>query len=368
MFLVLLAPLSWTRAGPEADGAPPAPVTDPVSVAWEKACVVHRFSPETGEWSTSTGPRSVLPLKVIPVVGPHAVAALDPPRGCSGWLFDLHTERWTAIPRSPVISQRAGMDPTTAAFVGDRLVVWGQIFRPAGDQPQGAVLDTKSMTWRPMPNAPVVPRYRCVTAVIGDRLLLWGGYGPLAPDRIGPLGDGAVYDAVKDVWDTIPESPVPGPRYGCAALAWNGRMVLVGGRGPGGFFDEGVIYDPDARTWEKMKAAPVRVGENAAYAVHGDKLFVWSGKAAGGGMSKEGIVYDLRARKWEKLPEAPIPPRLLAFARAHPAGVTVWGGWLSDGTPPQFLTDGATYDFNQRRWQPIAPMPGEVPYELHPGW
>lgn len=365
---ILLVPLFGVRAGRAADAAAQAPVTDPVCVAWEKACVVHRYSVAEGKWRTSVGPRSVLPLKVMPVVGPHAAAALDPMRGCTGWLLDLHTETWTAIPKSPLPDPRGHMDSIAAAFVGDRLVVWGRIVPGAADDvPLGAVLDTKTMTWRPVAKAPIVPRYRCVTAVIGDRLLLWGGYGPLAPNRTGPLDDGAVYDVAKDTWEKMPDSPVPGHRYGCTAQVWNGRMVLFGGRGIGAQIDEGVIYDPEARTWEKMKAPPVGVGVQAAAAVQGDRLFVWSGSGAGGrGLSSEGAAYDLRAQKWEQLPAAPIPPRLLPFARAHAAGVTVWGGWLSRG--PEFLTDGATYDFDQRRWQPIPAMPGEVPYELHPGW
>src|SRR4051812_554959 len=201
--------LALCRGVPAAEKAPGRDaVTDRVCVTWEKGCVVQRYSPGQGKWLTWEGPRSVLPLKVVPAVGPHAAGALDPMRGCSGWLFDLHTEKWTGIPRSPVLPPGGMVTPTTAAFVGERLVVWGRIDQdPNDDAAQGAVLDTKTMTWTPMAKAPVVPRYRCVTAVVGSRLLLWGGYGPTGPNRIGPLADGAVYDVDKDAWDKIPDPP-----------------------------------------------------------------------------------------------------------------------------------------------------------------
>jgi hypothetical protein len=341
-----------------------APVTDPVYVSWEKACVVHRFSVEKGAWSTFTGPRTLLPLKALPAVGPHFAAALDPMRAYTGWLFDLHTEQWSRVPKSPVPAPLGTMDPIAARFIGDKLVVWGRMNSPGQENvPNGAVLDTATMTWKPVSEAPIVPRYRCASAVVGNRLCVWGGYGPLGPGRSGPLEDGATYDLATDTWDPMPQPPVPGHRYGCAALTWNDQMILFGGR------RVGMTYDPAKRRWRTMSEPPVDVGVMSACAVVGDRLFAWSGQSAGArGASTQAAVCDLKTDKWEKLPDAPINPRLLAFAQPQSSGVIVWGGWLENGHPPEFFTDGAAYDFTQRRWSPIAAAPGPVPYELHPGW
>jgi len=256
------------------------------------------------------------------------------------------------------------MDAIAAQFVADKLVVWGRIDSPGDENaPNGAVLDTSTMTWTQVAKAPVAPRYRCVSAAVGNRLCVWGGYGPIGPRHIGPLDDGATYDLASNTWDKMPDPPEPGHRYGCSGLVWNDKLVVFGGGRPG------LVYDPSKRTWRKMSQPPAGVGVQSACAVVGDRLFAWSGQPVGGrGASTDGAVYDLKTDKWEKLPDAPINPRLLAYAQPQGSGVIVWGGWLENGHPPEFFTDGAAYDFTQRRWTPIPAAPGPVPYELHPGW
>lgn len=366
--LILLAVLVPAAGrGSDAPGdAPPVPdpataVTDPVYVGWDRGCVVYRYSRPAKKWSSWKGPKAFLPEKAIAVVGPHAAAALDPAAGYGGWLFDLHAEKWSTIPQSPIAPPRGNMDPVAAAFVGGELVVWG-----AEADIQGAALDTRTLKWRPIANAPVVPRRRCVTAVVGTKLLVWGGYGRLNERMTGPLDDGAVYDAASDTWAKLPPPPVEGPRYGPAAAESNGRLVLFGGRGRAGVPFGGAVYDVAAGACDTLPDAPLDIGVNGACAADKERLFVWSGSSVAGGGAPGGMVYDFRTRKWSKLPEAPIPPRLLSFARVHGSSLTVWGGWVS--TPPAFMMDGATYDALTGTWDEIATLPGDVPYEMHPGW
>jgi N-acetylneuraminic acid mutarotase len=293
---------------------------------------------------------------------------VDPSDQFAGRLFDLHEGRWTEIPASPVGGPGLSGDAITCAFVGDhRLVVWGR-----RGPPQGAVLDTTTMKWTPMAEAPVPPRYRCASASVGSKLLVWGGYGPLDPRRIGPLEDGALYDVETNTWEKLPAPPVPGHRYGVSAATWNGRFVLFGASGRRGDLQRiGLTFDPATRTWEAMAECPFDVGVHSATAVAGDRLFVWSGSSrggGGGGDSPDAAAYDFRTRQWHKLPGAPIPPRKLASARAHGSRVTVWGGWTSDGDHDASLQDAATYDFETGNWEKIAPVPAGVPYELHAGW
>ena len=272
-------------------------------------------------------------------------------------------------PASPIDGPSLWGDAITCAFVrDDRLVVWGR-----RGPVQGAVLDTTTMKWSPMAEAPVVPRYRCAAASVGDKLFVWGGYGPLAPRHIGPLEDGAVYDVSTNTWEKLPNPPVRGHRYGVSACVWKGRFVLFGvlRRGVPGHDVRplGMIFDPATRAWERTVECPFDVGVHSAAAVAGDRLFVWSGAVHSGGRgSPDAAAYDSRTRKWQKLPEAPIPPRSLASARAHGSRVTVWGGWTPDRDNMSSLRDGATYDVDTGAWEKIAPLPAGIPYELHPGW
>lgn len=365
VLLVIMTAAVGFAAGPGTERSPLttrkgiSAVTDPVSVGWDGGCVVCGLSPSTGKWTTWKAPEAPLPRKVLTAVGPHAAAALVPGNGYGGWLFDLDTEKWSQVPASPIVRRRGGMDPITAAFVGDELIVWG-----ADGDTQGAALNTRAMKWRPLPNAPVVPRFRCLAGVVGSKLLVWGGYGPIDPRRTGPLEDGAVYDASENTWTKMPAPPVQGTRYGCAGVVANGRLVIVGGRAAG------MAFDPAAGGWDTIPDAPFDV-VNAAVAAGADRLVVWSGspgKGGGGGPTPEGAAYDFWTRKWQKLPEAPIPPRMLAFARCHGTRLTVWGGWLSSGHPATFLTDAATYDFETCAWEKVLPVPAETPYAMHPGW
>ena len=365
---LLITCLLWARALAGADeGAAPnggerRAVTDPVYVTWDHACVVFRYTAQ-GKWERWASARAVLPEKVITAVGPHAAAALDPEEGYGGWLFDLHSHAWTKIPPSPIGRPPGIMDPIAVVFVGGQLVVWGAM----GGDPQGAVLDTATMKWQPSAKAPVVPRYRCVTAVLGSKVMVWGGYGPLGPRRIGPQVDGAVYDVATDTWAKLPAPPVAGHRYGCAAVTTRGRFVIVGGLIDGKVASSGMAFDPAAGKWEIIPPAPVPVGAHPACAADDDRLFLWSGTGPeGSGTSRGGAVYDFWTRKWTTLPEAPIPPRLLAFTRIDAHGATVWGGWDSD--PMTSRTDGARFDFDKRAWQALPPMPHDIPEELHPGW
>ena len=348
--------------------ADPAVVTDPVCVGWDQGPVVYRLSPADEKWETHTGPAARLSRTIIPAIGPHAAVVLAPDDGYGGWLFDLHTEKWSPVPRSPVDQPRVNPNLAAVAFVGRELVAWGHI----GADPEGAVLDTATMKWRPMPQAPVGPRYRCLKGVVGTKLIVWGGYGPQVPrgerGPSGPLNDGAVYDVATDKWVKMAASPEPFA-YGAAGVVWNGRFVVLGGRTDRTFSATPLLFDPRADKWEALEPMPIKVGINAACAAVGDRLVVWSGSTVGSdGPTAGGAAYDFWTRQWQPLPEAPVAPRLLAFANGAGARVTFWGGWSSARGRNTFHPDGATYDFEMQTWKPIPDLPGNVPMAMHPGW
>ena len=354
LFLPLAVIMTCGAAGRGA--APePLPVTDPVCVGWEKGPAVYQYSAGQGKWSRWEGPRTARPLAAFSAVGPHSAAVVDPMRGYSGWLFDLHTQEWAAFPASPIEGPAGIMDPIVVAFAGSKLIVWGM---SRGDV-HGAVLDPSTMKWRPMSQAPVAIRYRCAKAVIGNKLLVWGGYGPIDPRRGGPLADGAVYDLEKDTWEKIPDPPVPGRRSECVYAVWNDRLVLFGGTSDRGPLPTGVTYDPVTRKWQKMADAPQAIGNYASGAVHGDTLVVWS-------ESGVGLAYDFRTGRWRNLPAAPIPARVLTFTKANDQGVTFWAGW--DPHAEKALTDGAAYNLQKNAWSRIPDLPARTPKEMHPGW
>jgi hypothetical protein len=289
---------------------------------------------------------------------------LDSAAGYAGWVFELNAKKWSAVPRSPIAPPRGAIDPITAKFVGDEVIVWG-----ADDgKTQGAVLDTRTLEWRALPNAPIAPRYRRAAGVVGSRLLVWGGYGPAPGLKTGPLDDGAVYDASTNRWSAMPAIPVEGLRSHCAGAVANHRFVVIGRRLGEPSRPKGAVFDPETGQWDVLPDPPFEVGVDAACAATADRLVVWSGKSGGHGLLATGACYDFWTRKWQKLPESPIAPRMLAFSRLDGTRLTVWGGWLEMGHPATFLRDGAAYDFERKSWEKLPHLPGETPYAMHPGW
>jgi hypothetical protein len=366
----LLVGVEPDPANAPADGGKTPAVGDPVCVGWEDRCVVYRLSAADGAWVTHKGPAAAaLPRKVIPAVGPHAAAAVSSDDGYGGWLFDLDTARWSTVPKSPVAAPRGLLDPIAFAFVGRHLIVWGAI----GSDPEGAVLDTTTMKWRPMAQAPVTPRFRSLAAAVNDKLVVWGGYGLQGPrgqrGPIGPLADGAVYDVPTDTWVKMPPAPVADFPYGSSCVVWRGRFVVVGGRIGRTFVRSPMVYDPATRKWDTLPPLPMELAVNGTAAALADRLFMWSGSSsANDAATPNGAVFDFWTRQWKPLAEAPVDPRSLAFAKAAGSAVTVWGGWSQGRRRVNFHRDGATYDIDKGTWTQILDLPADVPYEMHPGW
>src|SRR5688572_861906 len=205
------------------------PVNDPVCLGWQDGSwIVHRYVPSNANWSSWPSPPSTLPKKAVHAVGAHAVAVLDPRQQFSGWLFDLHTQRWTPIPISPIPGGTNNLDLITAAFLEERLVIWGLTKGP----PHGAALDIETMRWKPIADAPINLRVRALARATGNKLYVWSGFGPGSPlnnGSYGPQNDGAVYDAQLDKWQRLPEPKVLVGLYGQAAAIRDDKFVVLAG-------------------------------------------------------------------------------------------------------------------------------------------
>ncbi|MHC4405009.1 MAG: Kelch repeat-containing protein [Planctomycetota bacterium] len=351
---------------PETSSTPGLrPAEPPVCVGWDGGWVAYSYSSRDGRWESRKSPPCPLSrLRGSVTVGRRGAAVLLDVRrpGSGGWLFDRASSRWTQIPPPPAAGGRTtwATKPTTFTFVDHRIILWSGSHR--------VVFNTLTREWSAIPDAPIANRHRAHCGVIGKKLLVWGGYGPITPRRGGPLQDGAVFDLDRNSWENMPTAPIPFV-YGMADVTWRGRLVVVGGTIKGTVKRGGAMYAPDSRSWEIIPDAPFDIGAHAAHALSGDQLFLWSGTDMGG----RGAIYDFRTRQWSRVPEAPISQRQLAFACAVGQKVFVWGGWdpwnnHPDASGDQSLQDGAAYDMTRGSWEMIPRMPGGVPYALHPGW
>jgi hypothetical protein len=358
---------------PAVAGKKPELVRDPVCVGWNGGWVVFRYIPKETQWMMWTSPPAPKATGMLSATSQRYVAVIDPRKQCMGWLFDLHAKEWRAIPASPLGGPPASPSMVMVAFVDEQLVVWGQ---PGGGK-QGGIYDPAALQWRQMAVAPVSPRFRAASAVLGKKVIFWGGYGnsnPARPQSFGPLTDGAVYDLPTNQWEKMPAPPVPMSTYGYVWAQWNEKLILFGGRTGRAISRIGAIYDSATKTWDGIAECPFDVGQQSTCAVSGDKLLVWSGAspaAAAAGRteySREAALYDLAKKEWRKVPNAPVDPRLLGFRHVEGDQIVMWGGWISGNAGGTFLKDGVIYDVAKGVWQTIPDLPGEVPYALHPGW
>jgi hypothetical protein len=254
--------------------------------------------------------------------------------------------------------------------------------------------------WSPTSEAPIEPRFQHSALLVGDDVLVFGGYrgggdghargaalyrpsaGTWArlPDPPVDLsggvgvstGDGALalsvdgqlvaYDGARRGWSRLGPSPFEAASSAVTSMVWTGDRVVVvnsasGARGA-------AVYDPAADRWRSLDAPP--------YDLH---FFdgVWTGASylavadvEGSGKSFPRLVVlalDVESGTWRELPT---PPLVDVARRSH--GFAVWtgtelvtgGGRASseDGVRP--MRDVAALDPVTGTWRPLPDAPEPI--------
>jgi hypothetical protein len=163
----------------------------------------------------------------------------------------------------------------SGVWTGSEILVWGGLwypsfaFGPLRYRRSGNAYDPASDTWRRIPTAPIVGRYRHEAAWTGTEMLVWGGF----PDRGGKRRDGGAYNPSTNRWRTLPPSP----------LIWTGGTVSV-------MTDKEWIvgvtirtevrfaaYDPAADSWRRLPTIPHPMTRENALAWTGTELVLVNG-------------------------------------------------------------------------------------------
>ncbi|MCH8043113.1 MAG: hypothetical protein IID44_05295 [Planctomycetes bacterium] len=339
---------------------------DAVCVGWDESWRVYGYSAQRGKWHTwSSPPTGPIRSRAVFAYTRTRVAVMDGNRSAgwdndgepSGWLLDLASDTWSRIPPIPLQkpkSVRAWL--SSLEFVGGELVAIGSV----KDQGFAAVFDIRDRRWsRVNREMPIPPKIRTLHSAINWKVVFWGGYP--YPEHLG-----AVYDVAENRWSKIPSAPLEFS-YMMAGTKWNGNLFVCGGRQKEVYQALGARFDPTSNKWSRITDPPPYVGEAAATTTIGDQWFIFTWHNERSAPDKFSSIYNFKTQKWRKIPRSPLGRHDVAYAAAlNDNKVLVYGGW--EGRTEKFVRDAAIFDISTNSWKQIDPVPGDVPFALHPGW
>jgi DNA-binding CsgD family transcriptional regulator len=145
-------------------------------------------------------------------------------------------------------------------------------------------------------------------------------------------------------------APMPVPRAGMAAAAYNGEIYAIAGEGPEGVSEAVFRYSPGTDTWVQLADKPTPVSDVHG-ALIGEKIYVPGGLGTDGRPTDVLEVYDPRQDVWTA--GARLPVAVSAYALADFEGqLYLFGGW--DGA--RMLDTVFVYDPQADAWEARTPM------------
>jgi hypothetical protein len=212
------------------------------------------------------------------------------------YIYDPVTDKWTKGPEIPENRRRgaAGL----VVHNDDLYVVSGiQNGHADGHVTWFDRFDPKTGVWEILPDAPHA-RDHFQAVVIGGKLYAAGGrrssYATGQSFEL-TIPEVDVYDFSAGTWTTLPSSAnLPTERAGVTAMAYNGKLVVIGGESARGISTDAgnserppahaevEVFDPMTAQWFSMP--PLRQGRHATQAiVYQDKIYIAAGSRTIGG-------------------------------------------------------------------------------------
>jgi hypothetical protein len=225
---------------------------------------------------------------------------------------------------------------------------WNKVDPPTPPDPTPAPPITELMTWQPLPDMPLSPRYDSLTVWTGSEALVIGGIDNTfngGPAPMPELSDGAAFDPETATWRSIAKAP-----HALASRSY-GPHVLVGDVLIVAEWDDWLAYDIGEDEWRKIPRPPLDVSQvtlaadPTAHVVYALDPYVVEGDHA------PVQVLDLDGDTWSALPASDNEPRLdqrtLVFTDA---GLVVMGDHVVGRQPEKEhrveraeLWDGSTW-------------------------
>ena len=215
------------------------------------------------------------------------------------WIYDPSTDQWEKGAEIPSNRRRGS---------GGAVVFNNRIYLVCGITDghfEGTVdwldeFDPLTQEWTKLENAPH-PRDHFHAAIVDNNLYLAGGRRTLFKtlDLVGltePVVD--IFDFKTQLWRSLPqEDSLPVGRAGCTAVAFKGKLVVLGGESK---YQEGSHREVDAldiRTQIWKSFPPLVIGRHDTQAIiYKNKIYIVAGSAKRGGGPDQSSIESLEIR------------------------------------------------------------------------
>lgn len=170
-----------------------------------------------------------------------------------------------------------------------------------------------------LPGGHVVPLWGVLAGIVVLLAIAVGGIWLLRPREVSEGG------MSSDIQRWTPIATPPQPRIGAEAVAYQGRIYVIGGESAAGPVASVAIYNPADDTWSSGAPKPVPIVKAHAGVLEG-KAYVVGGLLANGVPTDIVEVYNPATDTWEQV--EPLPVSLADYALVVYEGrLYVLGGW-----------------------------------------
>lgn len=245
-----------------------------------------------------------------------------------------------------------------AARVGNTLYLIGG----RGERPV-EIYNPKTNTWKTGATPPVSMHHFQAVPYKG-KIYVMGALSGNFPDE-DPVANVYVYDPQKDRWEKGPAIPENRRRGAAGAVAYQGKIYLVGGI-QNGHIDGHVrwldTFDPQTGEWKQLADAP-RYRDHFQAAVVNGKLYAAGGRRTSRASGRvfeltipEVDVYDFAADSWAPLPPSGDLPTERAGSSTIAAEnkLIVLGG--ESGSQPEAHAEVEMYDPDSGTWTSLPSL------------
>jgi N-acetylneuraminic acid mutarotase len=209
------------------------------------------------------------------------------------WVFNPKKNQWRIDGSIPKDRRRGG----AGAFVRNKKIYLVNGITDGhwdGHVSWFDVYDPRTKKWEKLPDSPH-PRDHFQTVIVGDKLYIAGGRRSSAKtNEVFQLtvGEVDVFDFKTQTWTTLPESlNIPTKRAGCTAIAYNERVLIIGGESGSQevAHNECEAFNTKTQRWETLQ--PLKTGRHGTQAaLINFKVYIVAGCGKRGGTPEQNSI------------------------------------------------------------------------------